>query len=124
MTRQANGDHGDDVLAKQGHTPSGLKAFWKTLAHLFVKLRYLGLAGYFLEWILEATHSSKRLHHLLHRINTPKVHLLAITMVLAGHLAEHLHQEEENHHQEDRLAKLEAAVGSKAHSSSKAGKEH
>eukprot|EP00427_Karlodinium_veneficum_P015330 CAMPEP_0169128926 /NCGR_PEP_ID=MMETSP1015-20121227/36843_1 /TAXON_ID=342587 /ORGANISM="Karlodinium micrum, Strain CCMP2283" /LENGTH=43 /DNA_ID= /DNA_START= /DNA_END= /DNA_ORIENTATION= len=32
-------------------------------------------------------------------------------MVLVGHMAEHVHQEEENHAQEARLAALEARAG-------------
>eukprot|EP00440_Ansanella_granifera_P056399 gb/GFBE01061123.1/.p1 GENE.gb/GFBE01061123.1/~~gb/GFBE01061123.1/.p1 ORF type:complete len:132 (+),score=28.60 gb/GFBE01061123.1/:1-396(+) len=98
------------TLAKQGHAPSGLRVFWDALAKLMIRLRYMGIAGYALEWILEACHSSSRLHRWLHHINTPKFHLLAITLVLAGHVAEHLHQEEENHHQEAHLADLRAEL--------------
>mmetsp|Transcript_27193 Transcript_27193/g.61701 ORF Transcript_27193/g.61701 Transcript_27193/m.61701 type:complete len:117 (+) Transcript_27193:77-427(+) len=97
-------------LAPHGHAPAN--AFWAAVVGILCKLRYLGLAGYAVEWILEAAHVSKRLHHWLHRfrLNSPKVHLFAITLVLAGHLAEHAHQEEENHHQEERMAILEARL--------------
>mmetsp|Transcript_62272 Transcript_62272/g.166508 ORF Transcript_62272/g.166508 Transcript_62272/m.166508 type:complete len:118 (-) Transcript_62272:42-395(-) len=96
------------TLAKQGHPPP--HAFWALLGSILRRLRYLGLLGYALEWLLEASHASHRLHHWLHKLHTPKVQLLAISMVLAGHLAEHAHQEEENHHQEERLAALEARL--------------
>mmetsp|Transcript_46702 Transcript_46702/g.144290 ORF Transcript_46702/g.144290 Transcript_46702/m.144290 type:complete len:120 (+) Transcript_46702:31-390(+) len=98
----AGGAH--SALAHPARSP------WAALAGVLGKLRYLGLAGYLLEWLLEASHVSHRLHRLLHKLHSPKVQLLAITMVLAGHLAEHLHQEEENHHQEHRLAALEARL--------------
>ncbi|CAE8702004.1 unnamed protein product, partial [Polarella glacialis] len=90
--------------------PSALKVFWRTFLKILVRLRYLGLAGYGLEWLLEAVHSSHRLHKLLGFVNTPRVHLIAITLVLAGHIAEHVHQEEENHHQEAHLASLQAEI--------------
>merc|ERR1719382_1306295 len=61
------------------------------------------MAGYLLEWILKASHVNHKLHRWLHRLDSPRVHLLAITMVLTGHAAEHLHQEEENHEQEEHL---------------------
>mmetsp|Transcript_2175 Transcript_2175/g.5384 ORF Transcript_2175/g.5384 Transcript_2175/m.5384 type:complete len:110 (-) Transcript_2175:73-402(-) len=83
------------------------------LVHLFCKLRYLGLLGYAIEWLLEATHVSRRMHRWFHRLTSPRVHLLAISCVLAGHFAEHLHQEEENHAQEERIAALEAQLSSK-----------
>ena len=35
-------------------------------------VRYLGLLGYALEWLLEASHASSRMHKILHSINTPK----------------------------------------------------
>merc|ERR1740122_865135 len=97
-------------LAHQGHAPAN--TIWASIMRVLVRLKYLGLLGYALEWILEAGHVSKRLHHWLHRykLNSPKVHLLAISFVLAGHLAEHAHQEEENHHQEERMAILEARL--------------
>mmetsp|Transcript_24389 Transcript_24389/g.44172 ORF Transcript_24389/g.44172 Transcript_24389/m.44172 type:complete len:127 (+) Transcript_24389:65-445(+) len=104
------GNHANGVVAKKGHTPSGLKAFWTALARLLIRMRYMGLAGYALEWLLEACHSSSRLHKLLKSINTPKFHLLAISMVLAGHVAEHMHQEEENTHQEAHLAHLQSEL--------------
>eukprot|EP00930_Biecheleria_cincta_P086304 TRINITY_DN75611_c0_g1_i1.p1 TRINITY_DN75611_c0_g1~~TRINITY_DN75611_c0_g1_i1.p1 ORF type:complete len:131 (-),score=18.76 TRINITY_DN75611_c0_g1_i1:107-499(-) len=110
MGGPGRGGHSNDVLTLQGHTPSGLKALWSALAKLFIRLRYLGLAGYALEWLLEACHSSHRLHKLLRHINTPKFHLLAISMVLAGHVAEHLHHEEEHHHQETHLAHLRSEL--------------
>mmetsp|Transcript_50699 Transcript_50699/g.151718 ORF Transcript_50699/g.151718 Transcript_50699/m.151718 type:complete len:118 (+) Transcript_50699:59-412(+) len=97
------------TLAKPGHPPP--RAFWAALGSLLRRLRYLGLLGYALEWLLEASHASHQLHRWLHRLHSPKVQLLAITMVLAGHLAEHAHQEEENHHQEERLAAIEARLG-------------
>ncbi|CAE7692633.1 unnamed protein product [Symbiodinium pilosum] len=105
--------HGNDVHAvvpHKAHAKTGLAAFWAAVLKLVFRLRYLGLFGYFLEWLLEACHSSGKLHKLLHPINTPKFHLLAITMVLAGHVAEHLHQEEENHHQEAHLENLRAEL--------------
>ena len=83
---------------------------------LVARLRYLGLLGYALEWLLEACHASSRLHKMLHSIQTPKVHLLAISMVLAGHVAEHLHQEEENHHQEAHLHELRSELHKLRHS--------
>merc|ERR1719291_929381 len=98
---------GQDTVAHHGH--HGTKS---PLLHLFAKLRYLGMLGYALEWLLEATHVSKRMHHWLHRFTTPRVHLLAISCVLLGHMAEHHHQEEENHEQEARIAALESALES------------
>eukprot|EP00435_Cladocopium_sp_Y103_P071708 s523_g38.t1 len=89
---------------------SSLGALWVAVVKLLARLRYLGLLGYALEWLLEASHASSRMHKILHSINTPKVHLLAISMVLAGHIAEHLHQEEENHHQEAHLHELRMEV--------------
>mmetsp|Transcript_94491 Transcript_94491/g.211821 ORF Transcript_94491/g.211821 Transcript_94491/m.211821 type:complete len:116 (-) Transcript_94491:45-392(-) len=101
-------DAGNSTLAKPGHAPP--HALWAILGTLFRKLRYLGLLGYALEWVLEASHVSHKLHGWLRGLHNPKVQLLAISMVLAGHLAEHAHQEEENHHQEERLATLEARL--------------
>mmetsp|Transcript_29956 Transcript_29956/g.56185 ORF Transcript_29956/g.56185 Transcript_29956/m.56185 type:complete len:114 (-) Transcript_29956:154-495(-) len=100
---------GSSSTVSKAH-PTGFATLWSAIAKLIIRLRYLGLFGYALEWLLEACHSSSKLHKLLHPINTPKFHLLAITMVLAGHVAEHLHQEEENHHQEAHLAHLHAEL--------------
>ena len=91
-------------------SPTGLAALWIIFLKFVARLRYLGLLGYALEWLLEASHASSKLHKILHSINTPKVHLLAISMVLAGHVAEHLHQEEENHHQEAHLEELRTQI--------------
>lgn len=101
--KKAHQAHGDSSVDKS-------KGFWHVFIKLLIRLRYLGLAGYALEWILEACHTNKRLHHMLHRLLTPKVHLLAITMVLAGHIAEHLHHEEEVHEQEEHIAHLRAEI--------------
>mmetsp|Transcript_41651 Transcript_41651/g.90785 ORF Transcript_41651/g.90785 Transcript_41651/m.90785 type:complete len:129 (-) Transcript_41651:241-627(-) len=80
---------------------------WQFLLHLFCKLRCLGLVGYGLEWILELSHANHKVHRRIRRYTGPKFRLLAMSMVLAGHLAEHIHQEEENHEQEDRIKALE-----------------
>eukprot|EP00929_Paragymnodinium_shiwhaense_P087885 TRINITY_DN48034_c0_g1_i1.p1 TRINITY_DN48034_c0_g1~~TRINITY_DN48034_c0_g1_i1.p1 ORF type:complete len:115 (+),score=14.63 TRINITY_DN48034_c0_g1_i1:131-475(+) len=106
---------GDKIVLKT-FPPHGSKADTKkVLLHFLCKLRYLGLIGYGLEWLLEASHVSKRLHHWLHRLVNPKMHLLAISCVLVGHVAEHLHQEEENHHQEAHIRALEKRLNSKTH---------
>ncbi|CAJ1354672.1 unnamed protein product [Effrenium voratum] len=97
-----------DAVSKVQASP--LKTLWNIAMKLLVRLRYLGLFGYALEWLLEACHSSSKMHKLLHGINNPKTHLLAISLVLAGHIAEHLHQEEENHHQEAHLEHLRAEL--------------
>ncbi|CAE7833706.1 unnamed protein product [Symbiodinium necroappetens] len=114
MAGQGKDSHA--IVADKVHAKTGFGAIWAVVAKLLIRLRYLGLFGYALEWLLEACHSSSKLHTMLHRINTPKFHLLAITMVLAGHVAEHLHQEEENHHQEAHLASLRAELQKLRHS--------
>lgn len=101
----ANGHGGE--LQKHGH---GQTSMLSMLLQLFAGLKNLGIAGYALEAVLELMHTSKRAHHKLHFLNKPWVHLAAVLMVLTGHLAEHVHQEEENQHQEARIAALEASV--------------
>ena len=66
--------------------------------------------GYALEWFIQLSHVSHAVHHRFKKILTPKFHLLAISFVLLGHMAEHTHQEEENEHQEARIAVLEASL--------------
>jgi hypothetical protein len=52
----------------------------------------VGVFGYVIEWVLELSHLVPRLHHVLHGTRAYKLGLAAITMVLAGHYTEHLHQ--------------------------------
>eukprot|EP00428_Durinskia_dybowskii_P072678 CAMPEP_0170398196 /NCGR_PEP_ID=MMETSP0117_2-20130122/23274_1 /TAXON_ID=400756 /ORGANISM="Durinskia baltica, Strain CSIRO CS-38" /LENGTH=172 /DNA_ID=CAMNT_0010654739 /DNA_START=103 /DNA_END=619 /DNA_ORIENTATION=- len=104
-----NGHTSSHAVVPHGHG-HGEKSALGMLLHLFTKLKNLGIAGYALEALLELGHTSKRAHHRFHFLHKPWVHLLAILMILTGHLAEHVHQEEENHHQEARLADLEAKV--------------
>mmetsp|Transcript_96571 Transcript_96571/g.295429 ORF Transcript_96571/g.295429 Transcript_96571/m.295429 type:complete len:117 (-) Transcript_96571:61-411(-) len=92
------------VVAHQGHGKAPLA---QQLLRLFAALRHLGSLGYALEVLLELAHVSKRAHRALPFLHKPWMHVLAIVMVLTGHLAEHVHQEEENHHQETRLVALE-----------------
>eukprot|EP00429_Kryptoperidinium_foliaceum_P064238 CAMPEP_0176063624 /NCGR_PEP_ID=MMETSP0120_2-20121206/31733_1 /TAXON_ID=160619 /ORGANISM="Kryptoperidinium foliaceum, Strain CCMP 1326" /LENGTH=169 /DNA_ID=CAMNT_0017397199 /DNA_START=50 /DNA_END=554 /DNA_ORIENTATION=- len=99
--------HGHGAIQKHGH---GQASILSVLLRLFTGLKNLGLAGYALEALLKLSHASHRAHHKLHFLDTPRIHLLAVLMILTGHLAEHLHQEEENHHQEARLAGLESRL--------------
>merc|ERR1719401_2919608 len=101
-----NGQVSSKVVVAHGHR-SGQATLVVGLLHLFTKLKRLGIAGYALEALLELTHVSKRAHHRLSFLHKPWVHLMAILMIIVGHLAEHVHQEEENHHQEVRIAMLE-----------------
>merc|ERR1719240_390469 len=70
-------------------------------------LGYLGLGGHVIEWVCELTHVSKAAHRRLHGPALHRLGLFAVTCIIVGHLAEHVHQEEENHHQEHRIHTLE-----------------
>mmetsp|Transcript_40923 Transcript_40923/g.61831 ORF Transcript_40923/g.61831 Transcript_40923/m.61831 type:complete len:115 (-) Transcript_40923:328-672(-) len=96
------------AMVKHGHHSSGsLKV---VLLHAFLKLKWLGLMSLFIEAMLESRHVSKRAHKYFHFLHKPWVHLALVIMEIVGHLAEHLHQEEENHEQEHRLHELEKVV--------------
>ena len=67
----------------------------------------IGVFGYCIEWILELSHVSTRLHNIFHHnryINVNKMGLLAITMIIIGHYTEHLHQVDENVKQDIEMA--------------------
>ena len=70
-------------------------------------LLFQGLFGYLVEWCLELSHVSPRVHHLLHHLihgnRAARMGLFAISCVLVGHYSEHLHQEHENHEQEHKI---------------------
>mmetsp|Transcript_56422 Transcript_56422/g.150936 ORF Transcript_56422/g.150936 Transcript_56422/m.150936 type:complete len:99 (-) Transcript_56422:81-377(-) len=83
------------------------------VARLASSLKFFGIIGHLIELLGEMSHASKRAPRWLHKFHNPKFGVLAIIMVIVGHLAEHVHQEHENHHQELRLAALEAQVAKK-----------
>eukprot|EP00416_Gambierdiscus_australes_P037219 CAMPEP_0171097764 /NCGR_PEP_ID=MMETSP0766_2-20121228/47737_1 /TAXON_ID=439317 /ORGANISM="Gambierdiscus australes, Strain CAWD 149" /LENGTH=117 /DNA_ID=CAMNT_0011557011 /DNA_START=18 /DNA_END=371 /DNA_ORIENTATION=- len=97
-----------ETLAKPGHPAP--HAFWAACGRILRSLRGFALLGYALEWLVEVTHVSHRLHRWLSLLHSPKFELLAVTMIIVGHLGEHSHQEEENHQQEERLAALESRI--------------
>ncbi|CAK0865981.1 unnamed protein product [Prorocentrum cordatum] len=135
----------------------GVRRGWALVLKQVARLRFLGLLGYLLEWLLEGTHMNKTLHYLVpwRGATRARVAMAAITMVfvtphacsnlccsrlpsfiarraprgrvlhagsgpassggrrstvLVGHVAEHLHQEEENHHLEERMRRIEARL--------------
>ena len=53
---------------------------------------FLGLFGYGIELVLELSHILPRLHHVLHGARASKFGVVAIAMIMLGHLAEHYHQ--------------------------------
>lgn len=77
------------------------------LLHVFSSFKNLGILGYVLEALLEFMHINKKANRKLRILHKPWMHLAAILMIIVGHLAEHVHQEEENHEQEVRIASLE-----------------
>eukprot|EP00927_Polykrikos_kofoidii_P021324 TRINITY_DN2020_c0_g1_i1.p1 TRINITY_DN2020_c0_g1~~TRINITY_DN2020_c0_g1_i1.p1 ORF type:complete len:117 (+),score=15.35 TRINITY_DN2020_c0_g1_i1:101-451(+) len=92
------------------HSSSSKASVCTRALRFAARFRYLGLLGYVLEWLMSATHLSQRLHRSLRQLTSPKAHLLAVTCILIGHCAEHMHQEDENHEQEARIAALESRV--------------
>mmetsp|Transcript_11877 Transcript_11877/g.27043 ORF Transcript_11877/g.27043 Transcript_11877/m.27043 type:complete len:116 (-) Transcript_11877:44-391(-) len=80
---------------------------------LLAKWKHLGLLGYAVEWLLEYTHVNHRFGKWLGRlvpIKPPRVGLIAVSMIIIGHIAEHLRHDEEHHHHEHRIAQLEANI--------------
>mmetsp|Transcript_63299 Transcript_63299/g.159633 ORF Transcript_63299/g.159633 Transcript_63299/m.159633 type:complete len:153 (-) Transcript_63299:184-642(-) len=109
LKKEEHGSPGKPLLhevMRHGHG-HGRMTLGTLLLHIFIKLKYLGLAGHLLEALLELMHVSKKANHRLRFLHKPWMHLAAIGMVIVGHLAEHAHQEEENHEQEHRIALLE-----------------
>jgi hypothetical protein len=95
--------HLNDALVKKPRLGIlGATLLWCN--HHISGMPLIGVFGYIVEWFLELSHVSPAVHHL--RLfagkNSARLGLLAVTMVLVGHYTEHLHQETENHEQEQR----------------------
>mmetsp|Transcript_46676 Transcript_46676/g.110999 ORF Transcript_46676/g.110999 Transcript_46676/m.110999 type:complete len:118 (-) Transcript_46676:352-705(-) len=115
----ANSTH----IVKQGATVSPVAVILKLLA----KLKYLGLLGYALEWLMEYAHVNHKFGRWLGRcapLRVPKAQLLAVTMIIVGHVAEHLHHGDEHHHHEHRIAELEARLAEGKEKSNKILHQH
>eukprot|EP00746_Dinoflagellata_sp_MGD_P014337 gnl/MRDRNA2_/MRDRNA2_131372_c0_seq1.p1 gnl/MRDRNA2_/MRDRNA2_131372_c0~~gnl/MRDRNA2_/MRDRNA2_131372_c0_seq1.p1 ORF type:complete len:166 (+),score=28.21 gnl/MRDRNA2_/MRDRNA2_131372_c0_seq1:63-500(+) len=95
----------EGVLAKKPRNVWVILLMW--LKRRAALLGWLGLGGHLIEWVCELTHVSKSAHRRLHGPALHRLGLFAVTCIIVGHLAEHVHQEDENHHQEHRFHILE-----------------
>ena len=55
-----------------------------------------------IEWVLELSHIQPGLHHILHGPRSARMGLVAITMIVVGHVTEHFHHEHEHEAERER----------------------
>lgn len=55
-----------------------------------------------IEWVLELSHIQPGLHHILHGPRAARMGLVAITMIVIGHVTEHFHHEHEHEAERER----------------------